>query len=162
MSNYIDENLASMQKEDPDISFVYDNLLKGCKRPSSTDVVTKSPATRHYWVIWNSLSLDNGLIVKECVQKNGHSKYFQLLIPRNLRKEVLNEVHDATMGGHFGCRKTYERVKQKYYWYEMRDEVTNWVLACDICAADKIPQKKPKAPLGSLGVGAVLHFQLTL
>ena len=156
LSNYTDENLASMQKEDPDISFLYESLLKGRKRPSSTDVVTKSPATRHYWVIWNSLSLDNGLIVKECVQKNGLSKYFQLLIPRNLRKEVLKEVHDARMGGHFGCRKTYERVKQKYYWYEMRDEVNNWVLACDICAADKIPQKKPKAPLGSLGVGVVL------
>ena len=94
LSNYSDKNLASMQKEDPDISFVYENLLKGLERPSSTDVVTKSPATRHYWVIWNSLSLDNGLIVKECVQKNGLSKYFQLLIPRNLRKEVLKEVHD--------------------------------------------------------------------
>ena len=38
----------------------------------------------------------------------------------------------------------------------MKDEVNNWVLACDVCAADKIPQKKPRAPLGSLGVGAVL------
>ena len=60
------------------------------------------------------------------------------------------------MGGHFGCRKTYERVKQKYYWYEMRDEVNNGVLTCDVCAEDKIPQKKPRAPLGSLGVGAIL------
>ena len=38
----------------------------------------------------------------------------------------------------------------------MRDEVNNWVLTCDVCAVDKIPQKKPRAPLGSLGVGAVL------
>ena len=38
----------------------------------------------------------------------------------------------------------------------MKDEVNNWVLACDVVAADKIPQKKPRAPLGSLGVGAVL------
>ena len=59
-------------------------------------------------------------------------------------------------GGHFGCRKTYEKVKQKYYWYEMKDDVNNWVLQCDVCAADKVPQKKPKAPLGSLGVGATL------
>ena len=27
---------------------------------------------------------------------------------------------------------------------------------CDICSADKGPQKKPKAPLGSIGVGATL------
>ena len=38
----------------------------------------------------------------------------------------------------------------------MKDEVNNWVMACDVCAADKIPQKKPRAPLGSLEMGAVL------
>ena len=156
LSSYTADDLASKQRKDPDISFVYESLLKGSKRPSSSEVVTKSPAARHYWIIWNSLSLDNGLVVKECLQKNGLSKYFQLLIPRCLKKEVLKEVHNAQMGGHFGCRKTYERVKQKYYWYEMRDEVNNWILTCDVCAADKIPQKKPRAPLGSLGVGAVL------
>ena len=149
LSSYTDEDLATKEKEDPDISCVYENLLKGRKRPSSSDAVTKRPAARHYWIIWNSLNIDNGLVVKECLQTNGLSKYKQLLIPRSLRKEVLEEVHDARMGGHFGCRKTY-------YWYKMKDEVNNWVLACDVCAADKIPQKKPRAPLGSLGVGAVL------
>ena len=89
LSSYADEDLANKQKEDPYISFVYESLLKGCKRPSSSQVVTKSPAVRYYWVIWNSLSLDNGLVVKECLQKNGLSKYFQLLILRCLKKEVL-------------------------------------------------------------------------
>ena len=36
----------------------------------------------------------------------------------------------------------------------MKDDVNNWVLKCDIC--DKVPQKKPKASLGSIGVGATL------
>ena len=27
---------------------------------------------------------------------------------------------------------------------------------CDICSADTVPQKEPKAPLGSIGVGATL------
>ena len=118
LNSYTDEDLATKQKEDPDISFVYENLLKGRKRPSSSDAVTKSPAARHYWIIWNSLNKDNGLVVKECLQKNGLSKNNQLLIPRSLRKEVLEEIHDARMGGHFGCRKTYEKVKQKL----VRDE----------------------------------------
>ena len=98
----------------------------------------------------------DGLIFKECLQKNGQSKYYQLLVPRSLKKEMLNEVHSGRMGGHFGCRKTYEKVKLKYYWYEMKDDVNNWVLSCDVCASNKTPFKKPKAPLGSLGVGATL------
>ena len=69
---------------------------------------------------------------------------------------MLGEVHNGVMGGHFGCRKTYEKVKIKYYWYEMKNDVNSWVLACDQCASDKTPHKRPKAPLGSLGVGATL------
>ena len=33
LSSFIDEDLAIKQKGDPDISFVYQSLLKGCKRP---------------------------------------------------------------------------------------------------------------------------------
>ena len=33
LSSFIDEDLAINQKGDPDISFVYQSLLKGCKRP---------------------------------------------------------------------------------------------------------------------------------
>ena len=81
------------------------------------------------------------MIYKESLQKNGLSKFYQLLVPRKLKNEVLKEVHDGRMGGHFGCRKTYEKVRQKYYWFEMKDDVNNWVLNCDICSADKVPQK---------------------
>lgn len=156
LSNYTAEELESRQKGDPDISFVYNHLLKGHKRPSNSEVVHKSPATRHYWVIWDSLRMQHGLLYKECLQKNGLGKYYQLLIPRSLKGEVFQEMHSGKMGGHFGCRKTYEKVKMKYYWYEMKDDINNWVLTCDTCAADKTPYKKPKAPLGSLGVGAAL------
>ena len=69
LSSYTDEDLAIKQKEDPDISFVYENLLKGRKRPSSSDAVTKSPAARHYWVVWNSLNIDNGLVWKNVYRK---------------------------------------------------------------------------------------------
>ena len=156
LSDFTEVELSKRQKEDPDIRFVYENMLKGSKRPESSEAVTKSPAARHYWLIWDSLKMSNGVIYKECFSKKGDSKYFQLLVPRSLKKEVLQEVHDGVMGGHFGCRKTYEKVKLKYYWYELKNDVNNWVLSCDICASDKAPYKRPKAPLGSLGVGAAM------
>ena len=40
LSSHADEDLANKQKEDPDVSFVYESLLKGCKRPSSSEAVT--------------------------------------------------------------------------------------------------------------------------
>ena len=52
LRNYTDTDLSIKQKEDPDIKFVYESMLKGCKRPDSSDTVTKSPTARHYWIIW--------------------------------------------------------------------------------------------------------------
>ena len=156
LSNYTDTDLSMKQKEDHDIKFVYESILKGGKRPDSSDMVTKRSAAEHYWIIRDSLKMSNGLLYKESLQENGESKYFQLLVPRSLKKEVLGKVHNGVMGGHFGCRKMYEKVKIKYYWYEMKNDVNSWVLSCDQCASDKTPHKRSKAPLGSLGVGATL------
>ena len=48
LSNYTDNDLALRQKEDPDIEFIYESMLRGRKRPTSSDTVTKSPTARHY------------------------------------------------------------------------------------------------------------------
>ena len=90
--------------------------------------------------------MSNDLLYKESVQKNRESKYFQLLVPRSLKKDVLGEVHNGVMGGHFGCRKTLEKVKIKYYWYEMKNDVNSWVLSYDQCDSDKTPHKLPVTP----------------
>ena len=42
LSNYTDTDLSMKQKEDPDIKFVYESMLKGGKRPDSSDTVTKT------------------------------------------------------------------------------------------------------------------------
>ena len=75
LSNYTDTDLSMKQKEDSYIKFVYESMLKGCKRPDSSITVTKSPAARHYLIIWDSLKMSNGLLYKESLQKNGESKY---------------------------------------------------------------------------------------
>ena len=51
LSSFSGEEIASFQQKDPDISFVYENLLVGRTRPSNSEAVTKSAAARHYWVI---------------------------------------------------------------------------------------------------------------
>ena len=109
LSNYTDNDLALRQKEDPDIEFIYESMLRGRKRPTSSDTVTKSPTARHYWVIWDSLNMCDGLIFKECFQKNGQSKYCQLLVPRSLKKEVLNEVHSGRKVGTLDAAKLMRR-----------------------------------------------------
>ena len=56
--------------------------------------------------------------------------------------------------GHLCCKKTKEKIRQRFYWYSLKDDVALYIQKCDTCAADKKPAKIPRAPLGSLRVGA--------
>ncbi|CAG2216731.1 unnamed protein product [Mytilus edulis] len=49
----------------------------------------------------------------------GQNMVKQLAIPRTLRKEVLEAFHDNIVGCHQGEERTYEAVRQRYYWPNM-------------------------------------------
>ena len=41
----------------------------------------------------------------------------QLVVPENLRKTIFENYHDCRAGGeHFGIKKTFAAVRQKYFW----------------------------------------------
>ena len=70
------------------------------------------------------------------------------VIPRELRKQVLEECHDSPLAGHFGIHKTNHRVKQSYYWPKMNFDIKQHVNLCKVCAQYKIPQVKPAGLMG--------------
>ncbi|MCG8045622.1 MAG: RNase H-like domain-containing protein, partial [Candidatus Thiodiazotropha endolucinida] len=147
------EDLHRLQREDPDIAPILGAKMVG-KKPSSQEMVTCSPATRHYWILWDSLVLQDGILLKEFVKQDGSGEYLQFIVPRVMRKEVLFQMHDALVSGHMGLKKTKERILQRFYWYSLKDDVAIYIQKCDTCAADKRPNKTPRAPMGSLRCGA--------
>ena len=40
----------------------------------------------------------------------------QLVIPTSLRHEILVGGHDDPLAGHLGVNKTYEKLRERYYW----------------------------------------------
>ena len=124
------------------------------KRPSSQEMVTCSHATRHYWILWDSLVLRDGILLKRFFKQDGSGEYLQFIVPLVMRKEVLFQMHDSLLSGHLGLKKTKEKILQRFYWYSLKDDVTICIQKCDTCAADKRPKKTPRAPLGSLRFGA--------
>lgn len=62
-------------------------------------------------------------------------------------------MHDSLMGGHLGVNKTYGRLKQRFYWYEAKEDVLIWVRKCDTCARNKHDRRTPRARLGENQVG---------
>ena len=63
-------------------------------------------------------------------------------------------MHDSLVSGHLGCKKTKEKICQRFYWFSLKDDVALYMQKSDTCAADKKAAKIPQAPLGSLLVGA--------
>ncbi len=130
--------------------------LQSDNRPLAKQMHSASPELRHYWNLWGSLELSNGLIHRRFHKRNGSSSHLQMLVPKSLRQEVLRACHDSVWSGHLSRKKTAARVFQRCYWYEFREDVDLWVSQCDICAISKPATKKPKVPLGDMQVGAPL------
>ena len=147
------EEIKKLQAEDSDIGPVLQAKMSGIK-PSSQEMVTKSPACRHYWVLWEALVLHDGILFKRFTKKDGTGNFLQLLIPSALKREIMCQMHNSLLAGHLGCKKTKQKILQRYYWYALKEDVNLHILKCDICQADKKPAKVPRAALGSLPSGA--------
>ncbi|KAL6421191.1 hypothetical protein ACFW04_013744 [Cataglyphis niger] len=78
---------------------------------------------------------------------------FQIIIPQKRVKEILEEAHDSSLGGHFEINKTLEKIWKKFYWATCKQDVENWCRSCRICIAKKRPSdKRSKMQIYNAGV----------
>jgi hypothetical protein len=59
-------------------------------------------------------------------------------------------------GSHLGIKRTYEAIKQKYYFKGMYNFIQNYILSCDICQRVKRNTQARNAPLQPLPIQDVL------
>ena len=144
-----------MQEQDQNIGPLHKWLVTG-NRLTLSEVQMESTKTRYYLLLWESLRLIGRLVYREFHKKDGTGKFLQYLVPQLLRKDIMFHNHDSLQGGHLGQKKTRNRIQQRYLWFKMKVDINHWVLKCDICAANKTPNRTPKAPLGNMKVGGVL------
>ncbi|KAK3099869.1 hypothetical protein FSP39_010951 [Pinctada imbricata] len=103
-----------------------------------------------------SLEIENGILYKVYYHKDGLGVQRQLLAPKQIRKGVVSQNHDSLLSGHLGYKRTWQKTKSKFYWFEMQEDVKLHVSMCHICAISKPPSKSPRATLGQMLVGAPL------
>ena len=96
----------------------------------------------------------NGILYKKFLKRDGTGEYLQLLVPLALKKDILCQMHNSLLAGHLGRKKTKQKTLQRYYWYNLKEDVNLHIHKCDVCGADKKPNKVPRAALGSLPAGA--------
>ena len=100
---------------------------------------------RPYWNIRDKISSYDGVLVK------GE----RLIIPRNMRQEMLKIIHAS----HMGIEKCKRRAKDIVYWPGMLSQIEDIVSTCSVCNTylrsntkePMIPQEVPSRPWAQVG-----------
>ncbi|UYV79989.1 K02A2.6-like [Cordylochernes scorpioides] len=83
-----------------------------------------------------------GVLYKKNYDPEG--KPWLLVVPKQMRHEILKDVHDTPMAGHLGFAKTYDRVRKRFYWPGLYRTVSQYIAHCKECQRRKgVPQKPP-------------------
>lgn len=119
----IDDNLITkLQNEDKEIQ----QIIKDLKRQNKT--------------MFNNFYMDNNLLYATKHIKNVKVK--RIVVPEVLVETVLTTCHDDMSGGHLGFKKTWPKVRDRFYWKTMYRDTKNWVESCSKCASRKTPSTK--------------------
>ena len=88
--------------------------------------------------------VNNWLIHKECLHRvrshrNWKSRTIQLVLPKQLRPQILEAYHDDLLGGHCGYLKTASKIAQWYWWPGMHKEIKKYIETCEVCQQYRRP-----------------------
>jgi transposase InsO family protein len=99
-----------------------------------------------------NFSIVNGLLYYTGTPKNRDIADL-LVIPKTMVAEILHAFHDDIFAGHLGLKRTYAKIKQRYFWHNMYADIKLHCDTCVSCHTRKSPHETPKAPLVSIPVG---------
>ena len=67
--------------------------------------------------------------------------------PEAERRNIIQENHDSLIGGHEGVTKTYKRIREKFFWENMKTHVQEYIQLCRGCQLKKLVRVKTKQPM---------------
>jgi hypothetical protein len=60
-----------------------------------------------------------------------------------IKELILREAHDSAYSIHPGSTKIYKDLKTRYWWYDMKQDVAEYVALCDACQRVKAEHQRP-------------------
>ena len=87
---------------------------------------------RHYLLVDNLVYYISNVDDDPCLR---------LYVPKHLRSSVILQYHDQN--GHMGIQKTFDSIRQKYYWPNLFKEINGYVSNCITCITRSMHKIKP-------------------
>jgi hypothetical protein len=76
-----------------------------------------------YRTQWKSLAVRNGILECHWESTDRESKISQIFLPQSRVNDMLTKQPGGPSGGHLGVNRTLDKVWQRYYWLQARDDV---------------------------------------
>ena len=73
-----------------------------------------------------------------------HPGRWCIVVPKDLRSQLLAEAHSGCFGGHFSEKKVYDKIRRSYWWYGLRRDVRKFCRS----ALTVLPDENPVIHIG--------------
>ena len=140
------KEIKVLQEEDDEILLVK-SWIKAGERPEHSKIADGSYFLKSLWSQWPRLELKNDIVVRKWDVLGTDIVLWQAVIPMGYRREVLRYAHDIKASGHLGVKKTLSKIRQKYYWPGLQNDVRTYIAGCEKCCKRKEPIPSKKAPM---------------
>jgi hypothetical protein len=71
---------------------------------------------------------------------------------KSIRELILKEAHETAYSIHPGNEKMYQDLKKRFWWYDMKREIAEYVARCDSCRRIQAEHQRPVGLLQSLQI----------
>ena len=146
------DNIRLKQREDTVIKHLIQWKRDG-EKPLWSTVAPYCRELKANWHELDTIELRDDLLFKKRFRDVGYDAKYLFLMPAVLRKEVFRQLHENVIEGHLGRRKTYDKIRKRFYWYSMYTNVSYWCRTCSTCGSRKMPHRSAKAPMRLYNVG---------
>ena len=132
IGGYSLEDIHQLQADDPVVGKILHDKETGQK---TTDGHAKSQGLEYRRLSqqWDQLRIQNGLLWHHYAQPNHSQDWLRLVVPKQLRQQIVEELHQGIGGVHLGHETTLGQLKECFYWPGHYADVQNWCQACVSC-----------------------------
>lgn len=146
--SYSHSDLAAMQKQDEALGVVWGLWNRRWDPGQGHADVDSSNAEVKGWVReWSRLIECKGVLYRS-VEDPGLGQVTQLLVPKRLRRVILEASHDQW--GHQGVGRTLNFIRRRCFWPGMSCHVREHIRNCYHCTVSKAPTPTVRPPMRHL------------
>ncbi|CAG2220985.1 unnamed protein product [Mytilus edulis] len=141
--------IRQQQLEDDNIGKVFAAFESGSQKPPWESISSGTSALKTLWGQWDRLEIHGGVLYRRFETNIGQTARKQMIVPKSRTQDLLHHFHDVPSAAHLGVDKTLEKLKNGFYWPNMKEYVQAYCRSCDSCFARKPKKESTKAPLGT-------------